>query len=208
MNIKRFYIISLLVLLSCFSYANKAEQDLCNLINQQKYGKALKQLERIDEISDEAFVFLDNLEEFIDYAANNGVAYESYIQLWYWYAEELSLFGDMASISPETYTNAEYYYLNAAEIYSTLEGDTSALYIYQLRQLMELYASSKELDKSATILEQLIEIHSAKSDTIALIEDYNSLGIIYYRKGNNTQSDSIFEVCDSTIISIANLQKQ
>lgn len=208
MNIKRFYIISLLVLLSCFSYANKAEQYLCNLINQQKYGKALKQLERIDDISDEAFVFLDNLEEFIDYAANNGVAYESYIQLWYWYAEELSLFGDMASISPETYTNAEYYYLNAAEIYSTLEGDTSALYIYQLRQLMELYASSKELDKSATILEQLIEIHSAKSDTIALIEDYNSLGIIYYRKGNNTQSDSIFEVCDSTIISIANLQKQ
>lgn len=175
---KRFYVISLLVLMSCFSYANKAEQDLCNFINQQKYGKALKQLERIDNISDEAFVLLDDLEGFINYAANHGASYETYIKLWYWYAEELTVFGDMASLSPDTYVDAEYYYHNAAEIYSTLEGDTSALYIYQLRQLMELYASSKELDKSATILEQLIEIHFAKSDTIALIEDYNSMGIL------------------------------
>ena len=204
---KKLSTIFISLLLACTIFANNAEQDLCQYISEQRYDKALKQLERIDKISDEAFVFLDDLDAFIGYAAKQEISYESYLKLWYWYARELVLFGDMASLSPSTYADAEYYYLNAAEIYKTLDGDTSTLYISQLRQLIELYANNKELDKSSAVLEQIIDIHHKKLDTISLIGDYNSLGIIYYRKGENIQSEHVFEMCDKLIYSISDVQK-
>ena len=52
---------------------------LCEFINKQQYDKALKQLERIDKISEEAVVFPNFLSDFIDYAYVHGVPQEAYI---------------------------------------------------------------------------------------------------------------------------------
>lgn len=67
---------------------------LCEFINKQQYNKALKVLSKVDEIPmEEVFVYLDYLEEFIDYAFNANISEEKLEKLLYWYAEESIYFG-------------------------------------------------------------------------------------------------------------------
>ena len=183
---------------------DKAETKLCELIQKQQYSKALKQLERIDKISEETYVLLPYLEAFIDYASNNTTSYEVYLKLSYWYANELAAHGDLASLIPEQFEEAQSCYSTAAEIYKELEGDTSALYLNQQRTLRDFYAENNKLEQATLISDELIHIDKSKSDTVLLIGDYNTLGVVYYRMGENMLSDSIFDKTDKLIHKLSN----
>ena len=177
---------------------------LCELINKQQYNRALKVLSKVDEMPiEEVFVYLDRLEEFIDYSINNNVSEETFEKLLFWYAEESIMYADLLLLtsSSERFNEAEYYYLTAIEIYKELEDSTSLLYIQKLKQLFLLYSENNELEKSIVVLKNIIELEKLNSDSLTLYSDYIALGSIYYRKGENVKSDSIYEVAESLITS-------
>ena len=182
---------------------------LCDLINNQKYSKALKVFESIDEISvEESSVNIYNLEAFLDYAYEKNISYDTFNRLLYWYAEELIAYADLLTILSgiENLSIAEKYYLSAIEIYGNLEGITSPIYLQQLKNLFLFYSEQNDLEKSIVVLENIIEIDKFNSDTLTLCSDYNALGGIFYRRGENFKSDSIYKVADNVLATIENYE--
>ena len=201
-------ILSLLVLFNiCFSiFAKDNAEKLCDAIIQHKYAQALKLIEKVDSISEDAIVPPYDLLDFIEYSQDKGITLGAYFTLLEWYASVCQAWGDLLSTSNENYEQTEHLYKEVANVYEDLHGDTSQQYINAITQLFTLYSENNQLNKAQEQIETLILIYSNLQDTIHVCSYLNAYGFIAYRLGENQYSDDVFRSCDSIVMTLPDIQ--